>query len=91
MQAVTLSRAVFRTGDKILDNGLEEPRVKFSSPDPIIRREALERLWDAFERLKSLADADKKRLISMILDATASEPAFRTMLNFEAKQLTDNG
>ena len=87
----TLSRAVFRTGDKILDNGLEESRAKFSSPDPIIRREALERLWDAFERLKSLADADKKRSISMILDATASEPAFRTMLDFEAKQLTDIG
>ncbi|WP_224787647.1 hypothetical protein [Pseudomonas fluorescens] len=74
-----------------MDNGLEEARVKFSSPDPIIRREALERLWDAFERLKSLADADKKRSISIILDAAASEHAFRTMLEFEAKQLTEIG
>jgi hypothetical protein len=86
-----LSRALFRTGDKILDNSLEEARMKFSSPDPIIRREALERLWDAFERLKSLPVADKKRSITIILDAVASEQAFRMMLESEAKQLTEIG
>lgn len=87
----TLSRAIFRTGDRILDNAMEEARVKFSSPNPIIRREALERLWDAFERLKSLADADKKTSIAIILDTVASEKTFRGMLESEAKQLTEIG
>ncbi|MCE0913011.1 AbiJ-NTD4 domain-containing protein [Pseudomonas sp. NMI760_13] len=87
----TLSRAFFRTGDKILDNAMEEARVKFSSPNPIVRREALERLWDAFERLKSLADADKKTSIAIILDTVASEKTFRGILESEAKQLTEIG
>jgi len=48
-------------------------------------------VWDAFERQKSVADADKKRSISIILDASASEHTVRTMLEFEAKQLTEIG
>jgi len=87
----SLSRAVFNTGDSILNNGLEESRTKFSSPNPIIRREALERLWDAFERVKTLADPEKKKSIAIILDAVASEPSFRGMLETEAKQLTEIG
>lgn len=87
----SLSHAVFNTGDTILNNGLEESRVKFSSPNPLIRREALERLWDAFERVKTLADPEKKRSITIILDAVASESSFRAMLETEAKQLTDIG
>ena len=69
-----LQRTVFRTGDRTLDNMLDECRAKFSDRNPLVRREALERLWDAWERLKSLADpSDKKRSIKLILDATASE------------------
>ncbi|MBV4537966.1 hypothetical protein HU737_018510 [Pseudomonas sp. SWRI10] len=87
----SLSRALFNTGDTILNNALEESRAKFSSPNPIIRREALERLWDAFERLKTLADTDKKKSIRIILDAVTREPSFRAMLETEAKQLTEIG
>lgn len=52
-----LKRTLFRSGDRTLDNMLEECRMKFSDRNPLVRREALERLWDAWERLKSLADA----------------------------------
>ena len=59
-----LKRTIFRTGDRTLDNMLEECRTKFSDRNPLVRREALERLWDGWERLKSLADpGDKKRSI----------------------------
>lgn len=87
-----LQRTVFRTGDRTLDNMLDECRAKFSDRNPLVRREALERLWDAWERLKSLADpSDKKRSIKLILDATASEPALRARLEEEATELTSIG
>lgn len=87
-----LKRMMFRTGDRILDNMLDECRAKFSDPNPLVRREALERLWDAWERLKSLADPnDKRKSIKIILDAVASEPSLRARLEQEAVELTSIG
>jgi hypothetical protein len=87
-----LKRTIFRTGDRTLDNMLEECRTKFSDRNPLVRREALERLWDAWERLKSLADpGDKKRSIKIILDATAAEPSLRARLEEEATELNSIG
>lgn len=87
-----LRRTVFNTGDRTLDNMLEEARAKFSDRNPLVRREALERLWDAWERLKSLADpGDKKRSVKAILDAVAQEPSLRARLEEEATELTAIG
>ena len=87
-----LKRTIFRTGDRTLDNMLEECRTKFSDRNPLLRREALERLWDGWERLKSLADpGDKKRSIKIILDATAAEPSLRARLEGEATELNSIG
>ena len=87
-----LKRTIFRTGDRTLNNMLDECRMKFSDRNPLVRREALERLWDAWERLKSLADpSDKKRSIKIILDATASEPLLRARLEEEATELNSIG
>lgn len=87
-----LKRIAFRSGDRTLDNMLEECRNKFSDRNPLVRREALERLWDAWERLKSLADPDdKKRSIKIILDAVATEPSLRSRLEAEAIELTAIG
>lgn len=87
-----LKRTLFRTGDRTLDNMLDECRAKFSDRSPLVRREALERLWDAWERLKSLADpSDKQRSVKIILDATASEPSLRARLEAEAVELTSIG
>lgn len=87
-----LKRTTFRSGDRTLDNMLEECRTKFSDRNPLVRREALERLWDAWERLKSLADPrDKKQSIKIILDAVAAEPTLRSRLETEAVELTAIG
>jgi AbiJ-like protein len=87
-----LKRTLFRTGDRTLDNMLDECLAKFSEREPLVRREALERLWDAWERLKSLADpGDKKRSIKILLDTAASEPLLRLRLEEEAKELTSIG
>lgn len=86
-----LVRAYFRTGDQLLDVMLEESRRKFSDPDPLIRREALERLFDSWERIKTLADNDKAKSTNLILDRASPDPAFRQLLEKEAKELRDIG
>ncbi|MCK4123160.1 hypothetical protein HFK83_12390 [Ralstonia pseudosolanacearum] len=87
-----LKRTLFNTGDRTLDNMLDECRAKFSDRNPLMRREALERLWDAWERLKSLADpSDKKRSVKIILDAVTSVPSLRERLETEAAELNSIG
>lgn len=49
-----LASAIFRTGDRELDTMLETARLKFMSPSQATRREGLEKLWDAWERLKTI-------------------------------------
>jgi len=87
-----LTAAVFESGDSILDRMLADARNKFVNPNVKVRREALEKLWDAWERLKSLEDpANKRNSIGRLLDWAASEPNFRKVLENEAKALTDIG
>lgn len=87
-----LKRMLFNTGDRTLDNMLDECRAKFSDRNPLVRREALERLWDAWERLKSLADpSDKKRSVKIMLDAVTSVPSLRERLETEAAELNSIG
>jgi AbiJ N-terminal domain 4 len=85
-----LASAQFQTGDAELDRLLETARRKFLNPDEATRREALETLWDAWERLKTLgAGADKKAQTTALLDAVSGElPRFREALEREAKELT---
>jgi len=87
-----LKRTLFNTGDRTLDNMPEECRTKFLDCNPLVHREALERLWDAWERLKSLADpGDKKKSVKIILDAVTSEPSLRARLEAEAVELRSIG
>lgn len=82
----------FRTGDSELDAMLESARKKFLDPDSTVRREALEKLWDAWERLKTLLPgADKKAGVTALLDQASSEASFRSQLETESKQLTSIG
>ena len=92
--ARNLLGAQFYTGDGELDRMLETARCKFINPDEAIRREALESLWDAWERLKTLGDgSNKKAQVTYLLDHTAglSSPKFRAALEREAKELTGIG
>lgn len=89
-----LAAIQFSTGDAEFDRLLETARQKFLHPDEVVRREALEVLWDAWERLKTLGrGSDKKAQVMSLLDDTAgpSSSKFRTMLEQEAKELTSIG
>ena len=87
-----LAEAVFRTGDSTLDQLLERARTRFLSRNPAIRKESLETLWDAWERLKSLEPGrDKRESTAMLLDKGSAQPQFRGVLETEARLLTDIG
>jgi hypothetical protein len=87
-----LRRATFDTGDATLDDLLDAARSKFLSPDPATRREGLEKLWDAWERLKTLEPGtDKKASAKALLDKAADESNFRDVLEQEATALTRIG
>lgn len=61
--------------------------ARAGADNSVIRREAMERVWDAWKLLKSMADADKKQSIKVILDRSASNQEFRKLLENEAAQL----
>jgi AbiJ N-terminal domain 4 len=87
-----LAQAVFHTGDDILDELLERARTRFLSRDPTVRRESLETLWDAWERLKSLEGGrDKRESTEKILSRASAEPHFRELLEAETRELTNIG
>jgi hypothetical protein len=86
-----LDSSDLKTGDKTLDTMLKDAREKFLNPDPIKRKESLERLWDAWERIKTLRDTNKKQSIERILNEASAEETFRAELEKEARTLTDIG
>ena len=88
-----LRSAVFKTGDDETDRLLEAARHRIASPKEDDRRDALEKLWDAFERLKTLEPgSDKRAQADALLDrAAAPGTRFRKMLGEEARALTGIG
>ncbi len=91
MLGESLTKITYQTGDSTLDSMLEEACKKILSPRLEIRKESLERLWDAWERLKSLQDPDKKKSTGILLDKASGDLVFRELLENEAKQLTEIG
>lgn len=81
-----------RSGDATLDRMLADASRKFRDPAPDSRRDAVERLWDAWERIKSLeVPNNKKESVQRLLDRAVTEPEFRQLIEIEAKALTDIG
>lgn len=73
-----LASTVFRSGDSQLDGLLETAREKFLNRSLTVRKEGLEKLWDAWERLKTIEPGkDKKAQANAILDKAATEPNLR--------------
>ena len=83
-----LAGAVFMTGDAGLDRLLLTAREKFLNRSSDVRKEGLEKLWDAWERLKTVEGGrDKPAQVKAILDKAATEPILRERLESEAREL----
>lgn len=91
--AEAIGWTLFQTGDAETDRLLETARLRILSPKPDDRRDALEKLWDAFERLKTLEPGPNKRVqADALLDRVASPGAgYRQVLAREAVELTSIG
>ena len=90
----TLVQSKASTGDAELDRLMDTAQRKFLDPHAGTRREALEALWDAWERLKTLdGQGDKRARAKAMLDKAAgvSSPKFRESLEREARELTSIG
>lgn len=86
-----LAQTLFHTGDTALDNLLETARQKFLHRDLVVRQGSLEKLWDAWERLKTLEPGDKKSSVKALLDRLTTEPTLRAKLDEEARAMTEIG
>ena len=89
-----LKRARISTGDRILDDLLDTSIGRLLLPKPESRQDALEKLWDAFERLKTIeCPGDKKAGTTLLIDkATAGDAAvFRLAITEEFRALTKIG
>lgn len=84
-----LTSVEFQTGDRELDILLASARSKFLSPNQQVRKESLEKLWDAWERLKTInVGVNKKTSLTQLLDKAAPEATFRKTLENESRELT---
>ncbi|BBO19011.1 conserved hypothetical protein [Candidatus Brocadia pituitae] len=87
-----LSEVIFLTRDNELNEILESARTKYLDPNISVRRESLEKLWDAWERIKTIEPAeDKKQSTKKLLDKASLEPNFLKILEEDAKKLTEIG
>jgi hypothetical protein len=91
--ADSLGWALFDTGDGETDQLLETARRRILSPKAEDRRDAVEKLWDAFERLKTLEPGPNKSVqADAMLDRAASPGSkLRQVLGNEAAALTKIG
>ena len=89
-------RTVFYTTDTDLNNMLNIAYTKFKSPKKEIRHEALEKIWDAFERVKTIycieLSMDKKQSIEkLIKDVSSENEVIQILLNEDANDLSKIG
>ena len=82
----------FNTTDELLNTQLRTAKIKFASRDCVQRKEALEKIWDAFERIKTIMDPrDKQRSAKALLEKVSSEPQFNISLTNEMRAMSDIG
>lgn len=80
------------TSDDRLNELLKEAIDKFQNPDIQYRKLGLEKIWDAFERMKTFYGSNKRLSVEQLLREVAGESdAFYDTLDTESRQLTDIG
>ncbi len=81
------------TRDREFDKLLDTAARKYLDPDPDVRQEALEKLWDAFERAKTMLHSNKKSGVAKLVEAATkgAPPEEAELLNQEMRALTDIG
>ncbi len=74
---VVMQSPVPETGDAQLDVKIATALRKYQDSDLSVRREALEALWYAFERVKTVIDPKDKKRTAGSLESLAKRPTKR--------------
>lgn len=88
---LAMARPLPLSGDESLDRLLATSIAKYQDPDPDTRRESLEQLWDAFERVKTVLDVDKKNGVRSLIERMADTDEAQELLDDEFVTLTKIG
>lgn len=88
-----LVETAMESQDETLNSLLQIATAKIKSPKVEERKIALEKLWDAFERTKTiLKPTDKKKSVEELIDKVACDDLrFKNLLESECKTLTETG
>lgn len=88
-----IAETEFATGDPATDDLLARAAALLASRDPDAHQDAVEKLWDAFERIKTLHPGHKKQSSEALLAAAHApdSPTFNTAIEAEFRALTDLG
>ena len=89
-----INRTPFQTGDDDLDGLLDTAVTRFLSGESEAKQDAIEKLWDAFERLKTIEPGKDKRTKAKALIRRATSngaPVFRSIVENEFSALTHAG
>ncbi|GBE30150.1 hypothetical protein BMS3Bbin04_01176 [bacterium BMS3Bbin04] len=79
------------TGDQQLDGLIRAAKEKIYDKDISVRKESLEKLWDCWERLKTISNPDKKKGIEELISNISSDLTVRSDINDEADKLSKIG
>lgn len=82
---------IFNTGDELTDKLLKDSIKFFKETDRNNKSLALEKLWDGWERIKTLEDNNKQIGIKKLLKNGIANEELRKYIENEAKNLTDIG
>lgn len=88
-----LQEGLSASGDAALDRLIREAESRFLDPDPQVARDALEKLWDAFERAKTIIDPENKKQSAEALAraATIGDEVAAERISAEMIELTNIG
>jgi hypothetical protein len=90
--AARLASELPSTVDQTFDELVRAAVERYLDPDPSLRRDGLEKLWDAFERIKTILDENKKTGAELLLaNATGGATEEAELLRTEMRALTDIG
>ncbi|MFL2077680.1 hypothetical protein [Marinilactibacillus psychrotolerans] len=87
-----LSQSTSESADEIVNKKIEESKVYIRDNDSDKKQIALEKIWDGFERLKTVYGEDKKKSVKELI-SVVSKGSTKTeeLLNNEFKELTTIG
>ncbi len=89
--ALAFEQSLPASGDAVVDRLLATAAKKYRDPDQAVRRESLEQMWDALERIKTILNPDKRAGITALIAEMTQEPAAGEVLELEFSTLTTLG